>query len=499
MRLRRFGFLRFCALCVLTTAFISTEAAPLERTQERNRRFSYHRRQTDIGDLVGNITGNPVSDDAGLAQTLGRLFGGSSNSSSSTSDSPSTTISDSLVQSTGGLMNLSIPSMSFSDDFPLPTSSNAAMSFAGGSSDPSTTALDGLDPIISHFTSTGTFPVPTGTGDGSEAGDVNAIFSELEKLLPTSVPTVPVGGGSGSGSSSSGGFSGFGSKWDPEDASGDPSTYPSQNGYDGQGGPGSQIPDCAETYTVISGDTCAAISSVFDLSAADFLRMNPTVGTACMNLQVGQEYCVQKGSGDAEEDADDEDGEYGQYTTVHVHNHSHNAHCACQGSQSGTLGGYPPNSISTVLPFPVSSAPAVPSMPSDLPVPPPIPPSDPSLNSTDQISTPDLPIATPPSLNSTDLNSTSSSDPLSSDPDSTATGITQEPSASLELGDSPPANHADSAAASSTSSLDPDDPLASSDGSDGTGMGSRAAPASAPPSGLPKTVISGWSETIYRS
>ncbi|KAJ7642288.1 hypothetical protein B0H17DRAFT_1216430 [Mycena rosella] len=49
-------------------------------------------------------------------------------------------------------------------------------------------------------------------------------------------------------------------------------------------------------YTVVSGDTCATICSVFDLSAADFLRMNPSVGAACMNLQNGQEYCVQRGS-----------------------------------------------------------------------------------------------------------------------------------------------------------------------------------------------------------
>ncbi|KAJ7627281.1 hypothetical protein FB45DRAFT_795442, partial [Roridomyces roridus] len=54
------------------------------------------------------------------------------------------------------------------------------------------------------------------------------------------------------------------------------------------GGSGS----CAQSYTVASGDTCVAIESRFGISDATLHSLNPSVNSACSNLQVGQKLCV---------------------------------------------------------------------------------------------------------------------------------------------------------------------------------------------------------------
>ncbi|EPS96900.1 hypothetical protein FOMPIDRAFT_1018598 [Fomitopsis schrenkii] len=52
------------------------------------------------------------------------------------------------------------------------------------------------------------------------------------------------------------------------------------------------IPDCAEWYTVVSGDNCASIEDEFGLTSSQFLQMNPGVGSDCTTLQLGLSYCV---------------------------------------------------------------------------------------------------------------------------------------------------------------------------------------------------------------
>ncbi|KAJ6501507.1 hypothetical protein C8R47DRAFT_229860 [Mycena vitilis] len=128
--------------------------------------------------------------------------------------------------------------------------------------------------VVSQFTSTAIIPLPTGAGLGGD--DIWSLLSEVAGAIETGVSSVPAMNvpNGGPWTSSSG----------PED-SGTP-----------YGGAASMPSNCAETYTVVPGDTCAAISGVFNVSPVDFLRMNPTVGAACMNLEIGQQYCVQHGT-----------------------------------------------------------------------------------------------------------------------------------------------------------------------------------------------------------
>ncbi|KAJ7480114.1 hypothetical protein B0H11DRAFT_1268061 [Mycena galericulata] len=271
--------------------------------------------------------------------------------------------------------------------------------------------------------------------------------------------------------------------------------------------------DCSETYRAVSGDTCAAIAGVFDLSAADFLRMNPTVGASCMNLQVGQEYCVQKGAeeegenGDDDGDEDEDDGdEYGQYvypTIVHVHNYPGIVPCmAChdQSSDSGQPGtNYTPPGV---VPGPSQNGPvtpSAPSSPSNLTVPPTLPTDSPGLNSTnsppissiptnstDFNSTDSTPLPTLPNSNSTDFNATTT------DPDTDSSD--SNPDSASSLGDMPlngttVVSSMSQPAPSTTSpdTEDSDDILPASNSSDNSGMDSRA-------SGSPRKVSVTWEE-----
>ncbi|KAJ7861621.1 hypothetical protein B0H13DRAFT_1638994, partial [Mycena leptocephala] len=60
------------------------------------------------------------------------------------------------------------------------------------------------------------------------------------------------------------------------------------------GGGGSE---CAQPYTVVGRDTCAAIESKTGVSDAQLHSLNPAINSACTNLQVGQTLCLKAGTG----------------------------------------------------------------------------------------------------------------------------------------------------------------------------------------------------------
>jgi len=351
--------LSLCVLLALNSATVSQTSplGPLDNPSPPSHpaRFKRQARQDEIVSLVQDITGKTVSDGAALAQTLGSLFGGASGpttqhdgtgpsltisdflsqntvSASGPSDgSPSSTVLDPLSQTTASTSRNS-PSLSISDPpsqytasasgsttqllsddgaGPSPTIPTASVSDSSDDaglpaiSDPLsqiTASVSGVSvsssPLISGSAGSVTLPIlgpashPTatsaftacGSDSDSEAGLVLSLISKLADSLPTSIIAPPISVGSGS---------------EPWDGSDDPSgtnnsddDSPSHNvGHHGDG----VSRDCTETYKVVSGDTCAAIINVFNLTAADFLRMNPTVGAACTKLEVEQEYCVQWG------------------------------------------------------------------------------------------------------------------------------------------------------------------------------------------------------------
>jgi LysM repeat protein len=49
---------------------------------------------------------------------------------------------------------------------------------------------------------------------------------------------------------------------------------------------------CSKEYTVVSGDSCAAIESEFGITFAQFYSWNPDIGSNCEYLQIGKQYCV---------------------------------------------------------------------------------------------------------------------------------------------------------------------------------------------------------------
>ncbi|KAF7358651.1 Non-Catalytic module family EXPN protein [Mycena sanguinolenta] len=53
---------------------------------------------------------------------------------------------------------------------------------------------------------------------------------------------------------------------------------------------------CTSTYTVVSGDTCTTIASKTGVSIATIEADNPSINSACTNLQIGQVLCL-SGSG----------------------------------------------------------------------------------------------------------------------------------------------------------------------------------------------------------
>ncbi|KAJ7330320.1 hypothetical protein DFH08DRAFT_709002, partial [Mycena albidolilacea] len=53
---------------------------------------------------------------------------------------------------------------------------------------------------------------------------------------------------------------------------------------------------CAQTYNVMSGDTCSSIESRTGISDAQLHALNPAINSGCTNLSVGQALCLSGGS-----------------------------------------------------------------------------------------------------------------------------------------------------------------------------------------------------------
>ncbi|KAJ6566074.1 hypothetical protein B0H19DRAFT_900285, partial [Mycena capillaripes] len=53
---------------------------------------------------------------------------------------------------------------------------------------------------------------------------------------------------------------------------------------------------CAQTYTVVAGDTCVTIESKTGVSDAQLHSLNPAINSGCTNLSIGQTLCL-SGSG----------------------------------------------------------------------------------------------------------------------------------------------------------------------------------------------------------
>ncbi|KAJ6536899.1 hypothetical protein B0H19DRAFT_962421, partial [Mycena capillaripes] len=55
--------------------------------------------------------------------------------------------------------------------------------------------------------------------------------------------------------------------------------------------------DCSQTYTVVSGDTCSVIESKTGVSDTELHQLNPGINNGCTNLGIGETLCVGEGSG----------------------------------------------------------------------------------------------------------------------------------------------------------------------------------------------------------
>ncbi|KAF4229628.1 hypothetical protein CNMCM8980_007194 [Aspergillus fumigatiaffinis] len=49
---------------------------------------------------------------------------------------------------------------------------------------------------------------------------------------------------------------------------------------------------CSKEYTIVSGDSCAAVESKFGIIFAQFYSWNPDIGSNCEYPQIGNTYCV---------------------------------------------------------------------------------------------------------------------------------------------------------------------------------------------------------------
>ncbi|KAJ7616081.1 hypothetical protein FB45DRAFT_841722 [Roridomyces roridus] len=58
------------------------------------------------------------------------------------------------------------------------------------------------------------------------------------------------------------------------------------------GGSGSSGGSCGNTYTVVSGDTCSALESRLGVSDSTIHSLNPSINSGCTNLQIGQVLCI---------------------------------------------------------------------------------------------------------------------------------------------------------------------------------------------------------------
>ncbi|KAJ5546717.1 hypothetical protein N7494_004302 [Penicillium frequentans] len=51
-------------------------------------------------------------------------------------------------------------------------------------------------------------------------------------------------------------------------------------------------PSCTKYHKVVDGDSCVSIKEEYDITAAEFLAWNPTVGATCESLWLGYLVCV---------------------------------------------------------------------------------------------------------------------------------------------------------------------------------------------------------------
>ncbi|KAI0426848.1 hypothetical protein F5Y09DRAFT_317845 [Xylaria sp. FL1042] len=52
------------------------------------------------------------------------------------------------------------------------------------------------------------------------------------------------------------------------------------------------ISNCDNCYKVVSGDSCAAILTNYNISLVELDAWNPDLNSACTNLEIGYNYCV---------------------------------------------------------------------------------------------------------------------------------------------------------------------------------------------------------------
>ncbi|PQE21991.1 hypothetical protein CJF30_00009975 [Rutstroemia sp. NJR-2017a BBW] len=57
------------------------------------------------------------------------------------------------------------------------------------------------------------------------------------------------------------------------------------------------ISTCVKSYTVVAGDSCAAIQAANSITFAQLLAWNPSIGSNCEFLAIGNTYCVSKSAG----------------------------------------------------------------------------------------------------------------------------------------------------------------------------------------------------------
>jgi len=56
--------------------------------------------------------------------------------------------------------------------------------------------------------------------------------------------------------------------------------------------------NCTTYHTVVSGDSCASMETMYNIAQTDLFRWNPEISTSCSNIDANDAYCV-GGGGDA--------------------------------------------------------------------------------------------------------------------------------------------------------------------------------------------------------
>ncbi|KAH9480415.1 LysM domain-containing protein [Psilocybe cubensis] len=74
------------------------------------------------------------------------------------------------------------------------------------------------------------------------------------------------------------------------------SSSPPSTGPPSNVAPGTITDGCTTYYTVVSGDSCSAIESNYDITFTQLITWNPEINSQCTNIQVGLAYCVASNS-----------------------------------------------------------------------------------------------------------------------------------------------------------------------------------------------------------